>query len=188
VIRIVTVCTANLCRSPLAEHVLRAAAAEVGLEAEVSSTGVSVRPGQRPPADWCTVVSEWGVDLAEHRSGLAELAAADLVVGMTARHLRDLAVAEPALVGRLVTLRGAVSRLGTPEAEGDAHGTAVDLGDADLAAVVRHCVGDQRARELLRADPGFDVEDPFRRPLREQQRIAAEIVSLARALVTGLAR
>lgn len=184
VIRIVTVCTANLCRSPLAEHVVRAAAVGVGLDVEVSSTGVSVRPGLQPPADWCAVVGEWGVDLGGHRSGSADLAAADLIVGMTAQHIRSLAVAQPALVGRLVTLRGAVHRLGTPSGDSDAAG---EFDSDGLAARLHRCVGVQRSRDLLRADPGFDVADPYRRPQREQQQIAAEIVTLAQALVMGLA-
>jgi protein-tyrosine phosphatase len=38
--RVLFVCTGNTCRSPIAEHVLRRAAAEAGLDAEVESAGL----------------------------------------------------------------------------------------------------------------------------------------------------
>lgn len=38
-IRILAVCTGNICRSPMAEALLRAGAAEVGLDAQITSVG-----------------------------------------------------------------------------------------------------------------------------------------------------
>ena len=175
-IRLVTVCTANLCRSPLAEHALRRAAAD-RTPIEVRSTGVELRPGRVPPSDWCDVVEGFGFDLRSHRSSEADLDGADLVIGMTAEHLRRLAIDRPTLLGRLVTLRGAVARLESP---GSASGVAAD----SVAALF---VGEQRSIDLLRADDRFDIADPYRRSRREQERVAAEIIDLADRLVRGLA-
>ncbi len=167
-IRLVTVCTANLCRSPLAEHALRAAAAGRA-QVQVRSTGVSVRPGSVPPADWCEVAGSLGFDLRSHRSSEADLEDADLVIGMTADHLRRLALTRPTLLGRLVTLRSAVTRL-----------ESLGLGPAESPEDLRaRFVGSQRSIDILRADDHLDVADPYRRPRREQERIANEIIDLA---------
>lgn len=175
--RLVTVCTANLCRSPLAEHALRAAASG-RLQTEVLSTGVDVRAGRESPDDWCTVVGSYGFDLRNHRARLIDLADVDLIIAMTADHVRQLALREPSLVGRLVTLRGAVERL-------ESEGGAATPSSTSLAA---RCAADQRAIDLLRADDRFDVADPYGRPLAEQHRVAREIIDLSGRLIAGISR
>lgn len=177
VMRLVTVCTANLCRSPLAEHALREAAAG-RVAAEVLSTGVDVRAGRESPKDWCEVVGAYGFDLRNHRARVVDLSDADLIIAMTAGHLRQLAVREPSLLGRLVTLGGAVARLETEDG----------LTPSPATSLAGRCGGEQRAMDLLRADDRLDVADPYRRPPAEQRRVALEIIDLARRFIAGISR
>ena len=82
--RVLFVCTGNICRSPFAEAVARAE----GLDAE--SAGLEAYGGNEPTPDAITVARELGYDLSSHRARrLTEemLERADVVVGMTAAHV-----------------------------------------------------------------------------------------------------
>ena len=68
--RILVVCTANICRSPLAERLLaeyfRRRAPE--LDVEVSSAGTRARPGDPAADGMLRIADKWGLDLSRHRS------------------------------------------------------------------------------------------------------------------------
>ena len=95
--RVMTVCTGNICRSPMAEIVLREALAEAGLDAAVvvDSTGVSGEE-QGNPVDRRArrVLAAHGYPAGDsHRARrvtVAELGERDLVLAMTAHHARAL--------------------------------------------------------------------------------------------------
>ena len=167
---VVTVCTANLCRSPFAEHFLRRSFTAAGLDVRVASAGVVPALGRAVPADWRVIAAGFGLDLGEHVPGpvgpLVERA--DLVLAMTAGHGRDLAVAHPALVGRLAVLGDAVERL-----------ERVNPG----AATVTEAVAPHRAIELLNGVSVNEVPDPYRRRNNEQLAIAASLAGLCGRLV-----
>jgi protein-tyrosine phosphatase len=84
------VCTGNTCRSPMAEVIARAAAERRGLDLLVGSAGLVVSSGA-PAADLAvTVARRHGLDLSSHQSRpITEdmVAAVDLVLGMTSRHV-----------------------------------------------------------------------------------------------------
>jgi protein-tyrosine phosphatase len=101
--RVMTVCTGNICRSPMAEVVLRDRfdAAGLGDEVLVDSTGVSDEEQGRPMDRRAVAVLEaHGYDLAAlagpagpHRARqvrASDLAARDLVLPMTVLHARSL--------------------------------------------------------------------------------------------------
>ena len=133
-----------------------------GVALEVSSAGVQVHDGVRPPPDWLGVAAEFGFDLTEHRStALTRMADdVDLVVAMTADHARSIASGHPALLGRIALFES----------------LACDP-SRTLAAV-----GSQRAFDLLRLDERSDVPDPVRTPLRVQREIARRLVDLSERL------
>lgn len=68
---IVTVCTANICRSPMAEallkHALRAQP-EPLKSWQVVSAGVAARPGDRVSANSVQALKKVGLDIADHTS------------------------------------------------------------------------------------------------------------------------
>ena len=100
--RVVFVCTANICRSPVAEKVFRTEAERAGLAVEASSAGIGPwRVGEPADPRSATVLRDAGYP-TEHvarQVGPAELAA-DLIIALDHTHvraLRDLGV-DPARV------------------------------------------------------------------------------------------
>lgn len=89
---IVTVCTANICRSPMAEallrHALKAEPAPLS-NCRVVSAGVAARKGERVSANSIEALTKVGLRISDHRSQpfTQELAdQADLVLCMTESH------------------------------------------------------------------------------------------------------
>lgn len=98
------VCTANICRSPMAEALWRVAAARLGRTLPVFSAGLDALPGQ--PADLACVelLAERGIDLAGHRARRFTTADArrhELVLVMEPEHQRRIMAAAPMLAGRV---------------------------------------------------------------------------------------
>lgn len=91
-----TVCTGNICRSPMAEVVLRDRfeAAGLGDRVRVDSTGISDEEHGRPIDPRAErVLAAHGYEVPSHRArrvAADELAERDLVLAMTADHLRVL--------------------------------------------------------------------------------------------------
>jgi protein-tyrosine phosphatase len=72
--RILVVCTANICRSPIAERLLAAylGKSELEVDLEVSSAGTHARPGRQAADGMLRIAEEWGLELASHRSRRVE--------------------------------------------------------------------------------------------------------------------
>lgn len=109
--RVMTVCTGNICRSPMAEVVLRERLAAAGLAhaVAVDSTGISDEEHGNP-VDWRAraVLRRHGYPTGEghraRRTTAAQLRDRDLVLPMTAAHaraLRRLAGGDPEIVDRI---------------------------------------------------------------------------------------
>jgi protein-tyrosine phosphatase len=94
--RLMTVCTGNICRSPMAEVVLRDRfeAAGLGGLVVVDSTGISDEEHGNPIDRRAQrTLAEHGYDVPAHRARLVtadQLAARDLVLVMTSNHARVL--------------------------------------------------------------------------------------------------
>ena len=89
--KIVFVCTANICRSPMAEGMFRKMIEENGLEESVFclSFGLAAKEGKRPPENAVAVCREIGVDIADHtarRISGEELSVWDLYFPMSKTH------------------------------------------------------------------------------------------------------
>ena len=97
--RVMTVCTGNICRSPMAEVVLRARFEAAGLDVVVDSTGVSDEEHGRPMDPRASgVLANHGYPLPAHRARqvrAGDVSARDLVLAMTARHARALRALGP---------------------------------------------------------------------------------------------
>lgn len=102
--RILVVCVGNVCRSPMAEALLRSRLGALGLRAHVESAGLAALVGR--PADPLaqTILGERGLDLSAHRARQllpAHVTAANLVLVMDAAQQRAVEALEPCARGRV---------------------------------------------------------------------------------------
>lgn len=88
------VCTGNICRSPLAEALIRHRAATLGVAVETDSAGTSDEEAGNPPDPRaCAVALRRGFALPERRARqvrLGDFTRFDLILPMTRAHLRVL--------------------------------------------------------------------------------------------------
>lgn len=182
-ISVLVVCTANICRSPMAQAFLQRSLDAAGVRAEVSSAGTSGMVDWGLPAapEAVQVMAEMGLDIAGHASRALtaeQMASADLVIGMAREHLRDAAVMAPDALPRLVTLKELVRRAGTAGAPGVGEG---------LGPWVERLTADRPLGELLGDSPVDDIDDPFGLPLVEFRRTGTEIAGLTDRIAGSLA-
>lgn len=103
------ICTGNLCRSPMAEAMLRHALEQRGCTGvTVSSAGTWAYDGSPATPDALETVRKSGIDLSGHRSRpieMDELHAADIIVAMTSVHVREIAGLAPEVIDRIVLMK-----------------------------------------------------------------------------------
>lgn len=130
---IMTVCTGNICRSPMAQVVLASYFREAGLENAVSidSTGVSDEEFGHPIDPRAQkVLKERGYTVPRHSArqiSPSEAASTDLLLPMTAAHKRSLLrFVPPSHAGAVHLYRGFDPKLPAPKSQYD---NSIDLVD-----------------------------------------------------------
>lgn len=104
---ILFICTGNVCRSPMAEGILRHVL-NGRSDIRILSAGVGAGNGQPPSTHSLNALNEWGIDITDQRSQLltADLVAqADLILGMTQGHVESILMMFPEASGRVHRLR-----------------------------------------------------------------------------------
>lgn len=172
--RILVLCTANVCRSPMTEALVRRAAEAHGVDVVVDSAGfLSQDEGATPVV--VEIMGERGLDISDHRSRIvtAEMAIeTDLVVAMERRHVRDLALLAPEAVARIDTLAGMVERLRSVTAKAPA--------DRIAAATAPRVAGD------MLGNGDDEIADPFGKSKKVNRETADRLTALSDALITGV--
>jgi len=164
-------CTGNICRSPLAEVLLRARLEADGIKARVHSAGV-LEPGLPAHSHGISVAAQRGLDLTAHRSRLMTapmLMEADLVLGMAREHVREAAVLAMEAWPRIFTLKEFVRR-------GESLGIRA-VGDS-LESWLALVHAGRTAAELSGTAPEDDVADPIGSPRPAYERLAGELTDL----------
>lgn len=179
---ILTVCTGNICRSPLAESLLRTRLAAYDPQVHSAGTmGLDAAP-MTPEAVRLAVGLGVAQDLADqHRSRYlteAELRSPDLILAMSREHRRRVVELAPGRLRSTFTVRE-FARLAadTPDEEiAEAVAGAGTDGSARARAAVA-AVAAQRGMSAPPADPvDDDVVDPYRRSWETYQRSAGQLV------------
>jgi len=191
--RILTVCTGNICRSPVAEQYLRACLAKAGVDdVLVESAGTMAQDGQRMPAQAERLAEQYGANPRTHAARYlfeGHVAGADLVFGMAREHRRAVVSMFPRASRYAFTLRE-FARLASEMTSRDlTEAAALPMDDTvgRLRAAVTAVAG---RRGLVEAppDPGDDdVVDPYRLDDSVFQRSGQELVPAA-DVVVGLFR
>ena len=175
-VTVLFVCTGNICRSPMAEGLLRARLDERGINANVESAGLTF-DGREATPEAVAVARGAGVDIARHRSRIIDGAlidAADVVIGMERMHARETTVLGRDAFTRCYTLKELVRR-GRAAGERRA-GERLDDWLARVGA-------GRRQIDLLDGDGTDDVADPYRHPTAVYERCFAEIAAHVDELV-----
>lgn len=106
--KILFVCTGNICRSAMAEHLLRHWSQERGLGLEVRSCGTAAESWYEVPEHARALLAAEGVPAVEHRPSLLtreQLRWADLVLAMTRGHHEHIVELYPEFTPRTRLLR-----------------------------------------------------------------------------------
>jgi protein-tyrosine phosphatase len=106
---ILFVCTANICRSPMAAGLMRKRIADTGLAEQISveSAGIWASEGRGASENTVAVLKERGVSLAEHQSqpvSMALLRRADIILVMEEAHRRSLFYLAPEFLDKVYLL------------------------------------------------------------------------------------
>lgn len=161
--RVLVICSANRCRSPMGAALLQRHADALGAPLEVASAGFGAA-GYPAEPETVAAMAEVGVDLSQHRSrqlDRALLEDAGLVLTMTRQQLIDAVLLVPSAWERLFTLV-------------DLAGRAVQIGPRGAHErpeewVVRAQLGRSR-RDVVNLSTTDDIADPVGRPLPEHVR------------------
>ena len=172
--KVLFVCTGNLCRSPMAEALLRHAASERGCDLEVSSVGTWAYYGRSATPEAIETVRKRGADLSGHQSRpveMEELQAADVIVAMTSVHVREIMSLAPDVADRIVLMKE-LREIQTAPVGPD--GTIADK----LGALLR---GKRPKRRRA-----LDVDDPMGLPVGAYERCAGELQEGVDTLIKAL--
>ena len=183
--RLLFVCTGNICRSAAA-HVLAAAWPEghLGVTVEAASAGTHARAGRPVHPGTKAALQRRGLDGGSHSSrrlSRADLDWADVVLTMTATHREAVLALDPRCLRRTFTLREAAALCAelTPR-------RLAAVAPGDRGAVLADALAEVRA---TRRRPAMeDIEDPIDGPAALHSHAVDEIATALRTLFVAVSR
>lgn len=182
-LQILTVCTGNVCRSPLASLVLSERLAD--LSVNVSSAGTHARAGMPMTEEAMRLAVSRGVDPSEPLAHTARLLTremldkADLILTMSRDHRRQVVELLPAALRRTLTVRE-FSRLAAGATEAQISSISVreprnSASDSRFESALAMLTSLRGVIGTPAAATDDDVVDPFRRSSATYERSGAEI-------------
>lgn len=186
--RILTVCTGNICRSPLAEHQLLQILDKDKFE--VASAGIHAVPGGTVPEPQLQIGLQYGVGtLSGHRAHQVTkdiIEAADLVLVMTLEHRREVVRLVPAASKYTFTVRE-FAHLANAVSEEDLVELMGEGKTPEEAAVI--AVAQLRGSVPgLRGTDDYDIIDPYRASASTYALSASQLIPPTRAAADYLDR
>jgi protein-tyrosine phosphatase len=180
---ILVICTGNICRSPIAEGLLRDALQHRFAEGapEVSSAGTSGLEGSGAMPESVQAAAELGIDIGDHvarRLSTAMAEGSDLLLCMSKEH-RHIAAAASDHGDRAFTLKEVVRLLESLPA------AAADAGPEILVERIA-AANLARVRGAVPVSYDDDIADPLGQPLEAYRAVAWELETWIERLVNGL--
>lgn len=182
-LEILTVCTGNICRSPLAAQLLATRLAD--LPVRVSSAGARARDGMPMTPEAADLALARGVDpalVAAHGARYltpVHVRTADLVLAMARDHRREVVELDPSRMRQAFTARE-FARLAADLSDDDLRTAAATAGEGapprERFAAALGAIAGRRGITLPPASPeDDDVIDPYGRSAATYERSAAEL-------------
>lgn len=166
--RILTVCTGNVCRSPLAAMLLSQALRDQAY-VEVVSAGTRALTGREMPPQAQALVKFRGIDSAAHRAQQVnerDVRDADLILAMAREHRRHVVEQYPSALRRTFTLRELALVANEIDAEVPTVVSSEKIFGAEdrLRAAVTYAASMRGTVRPPAAPADFDVADPYGGP------------------------
>lgn len=178
-IRLLFVCTAGRCRSPIAAALFEKYVTQVAPAITARSVGLKFTGESTPPIG-VSLMAEHGVDLARHRSSAVTkdlVKDADIILGMTREHVRDVVAMSPEAWPKTFTIKDFVrraERIGPPRRRQRLDDWLESVG------------ADRNPHDLLGKDPSDEVPDPFGQRARAWNRVIDDLDDLVSRLIPAL--
>lgn len=186
-VRILVVCTGNVCRSPYA-HLTLAAALEGASPGcfDVSSAGTHALEGHPVDPGSATILDALGIDhmdFAARQLSAQLMADADVVLTLDRTHRSGALAYSPRHLKRTFTLKELARLIETADARRPwvQRLAGLETVDERWAAMPEHLA---RERGLSRVDEGADdIADPYRQPQEAFEAMAAEVDAAVATIV-----
>lgn len=176
--KLLTVCTANICRSPSIEAAVRTIAREREVDISLLSAGTRAVNGHPADPDTVTAAKALGLDLSGHSS--QRLTAplvneADLILCAEFDHLAKVLDFDPNALPRTYLLLEFVDKVSIRH-EGD-----------DVTAWLDRCGRHRTAERVLDESRRYKLSDPHKRGKKKQAEIMTLVVECADRVVEAWA-
>ena len=186
--RVLTVCTGNICRSPLAElHLRRGLDGLDGVS--VASAGTMAVDGEQMPEQARALARSIGLEPDDHRARYlteGEVSGSQLIIALAREHRRSVVSMHPRASRYTFTLREA-ARLARDVTEDDLDAGAGVTVPERLQAFVELLASRRGTVETPNDPLDDDVVDPYRRSDKVFEEAGRQLVPAAETLV-GLLR
>ena len=175
---ILIVCTGNICRSPLAEQLLRESLIAAGIDAIVTSAGTHAMTGSAMTPEAAALSSQYGASKTDHVARqLTEklIADADLVLTATRDHRREVVTLWPKATRYTFTLNQFARLLEPAETATPMPSPAAARPRLDFATYIAGIASTRGLRPSPTPAALDDVDDPYRQSAAVYARAAAAI-------------